>query len=369
MPCIFMEEITKEVDSESSENSVEIEKPVDGNLSVAEFADQLMKRKEGEDTEPETTTEEIDESTEEAVDPMQVSEVEDTQSAEETEEEDELSPPPQPSDVLSKFNIDLDSLSEEDSRDLAKALNASAVKRFGTLTRQKKELQAENEALQEKAKQAEEGSVPSYLQDNALSDVTDEKGLVEKIEQFNDLIEWVDENLDNEIQYDEQGNEFIAKNGDQTFTKTELKKFKADAKRMLRKDVPSRNAWLAERKQADELASQSFNFLSKPESNEYKLFMEVKDSPMYEPLKKLMPNANYAMGLMVMGYEAMNKKNASQPKSPPKPKAPVASTEAGTSRPKSNQSMKLKAVEVARKQYESSGSMADYQQYLKIKKS
>jgi len=369
MPCIFMEEITKEVDSESSENSVEIEKPVDGNLSVAEFADQLMKRKEGEDTEPETTTEEIDESTEEAVDPMQVSEVEDTQSAEETEEEDESSPPPQPSDVLSKFNIDLDSLSEEDSRDLAKALNASAVKRFGTLTRQKKELQAENEALQEKAKQAEEGSVPSYLQDNALSDVTDEKGLVEKIEQFNDLIEWVDENLDNEIQYDEQGNEFIAKNGDQTFTKTELKKFKADAKRMLRKDVPSRNAWLAERKQADELASQSFNFLSKPESNEYKLFMEVKDSPMYEPLKKLMPNANYAMGLMVMGYEAMNKKNASQPKSPPKPKAPVASTEAGTSRPKSNQSMKLKAVEAARKQYESSGSMADYQQYLKIKKS
>ena len=363
-----MENITEEVVSESSENSVEIEKPVDGNISVAEFADQLMKRKEGEGTEPETTIEEIDETTEEAVDPMQVSEVEDTQSAEETEEEDESSPPPQPSDVLSKFNIDLDSLSEDESRDLAKALNASAVKRFGTLTRQKKELQAENEALQEKAKQAEE-SVPSYLQDNALSDITDENGLIEKVEQFNDLIEWVDENLDNEVQYDENGNEFIAKNGDQTFTKADLKKFKADAKRMLRKDVPSRNAWLAERKQADELASQTFDFLGNPESNEYKLFMEVKGSPMYEPLRKLMPNANYAMGLMVMGYEAINKKAEAKPKSPPKPKAPVASTEAGTSRPKSSQSMKLKAVEAAKKQYESSGSMADYTQYLKLKKS
>lgn len=363
-----MENITEEVVSESSENSVEIETPVDGNISVAEFADQLMKRKEGEGAEPETTIEEIDETTEEAVDPMQVSEVEDTQSAEETEEEDESSPPPQPSDVLSKFNIDLDSLSEDESRDLAKALNASAVKRFGTLTRQKKELQAENEALQEKAKQAEE-SVPSYLQDNALSDITDENGLIEKIEQFNDLIEWVDENLDNEIQYDEDGNEFIAKNGDQTFTKADLKKFKADAKRMLRKDVPSRNAWLAERKQADELASQTFDFLGNPKSNEYKLFMEVKQSPMYEPLRKLMPNANYAMGLMVMGYEAINKKAETKPKSPPKPKAPVASTEAGTSRPKSSQSMKLKAVEAAKKQYESSGSMADYTQYLKLKKS
>lgn len=363
-----MENITEEVVSESSENSVEIETPVDGNISVAEFADQLMKRKEGEGTEPETTIEEIDETTEEAVDPMQVSEVEDTQSAEETEEEDESSPPPQPSDVLSKFNIDLDSLSEDESRDLAKALNASAVKRFGTLTRQKKELQAENEALQEKAKQAEE-SVPSYLQDNALSDITDENGLIEKVEQFNDLIEWVDENLDNEVQYDENGNEFIAKNGDQTFTKADLKKFKADAKRMLRKDVPSRNAWLAERKQADELASQTFDFLGNPESNEYKLFMEVKGSPMYEPLRKLMPNANYAMGLMVMGYEAINKKAETKSKSPPKPKAPVASTEAGTSRPKSSQSMKLKAVEAAKKKYESSGSMADYTQYLKLKKS
>ena len=364
-----METITEEVVSESSENSVEIEKPVDGNLSVAEFADQLMKRKEGNDAEPETTTEEVDETTEEAVDPMQVSEVEETQSAEETEEEDDSSPPPQPSDVLSKFNIDLDSLSEDESRDLAKALNASAVKRFGTLTRQKKELQAENEALQEKAKIAEEGSVPSYLQDNALSDVTDEKGLIEKVEQFNDLIEWVDENLDNEVQYDEQGNEFIARNGDQTFTKAELKKFKADAKRMLRKDVPSRNEWLAERKRSDELASQSFEFLGQPESPEYKLFMEVKEHSMYAPLRKLMPNANYALGLMVMGYEAMNKKTQVAPKSPPKPKAPVASTEAGTSRPKSSQSMKLKAVEAAKKRYEASGSKADYTQYLIQKKS
>ena len=43
-----MEEITEEVVSESSENSVEIEKPVDGNVSVAEFADQLLFLKQNE---------------------------------------------------------------------------------------------------------------------------------------------------------------------------------------------------------------------------------------------------------------------------------------------------------------------------------
>ena len=50
-------------------------------------------------------------------------------------------------------------------------------------------------------------------------------------------------------------------------------------------------------------------------------------------------------------------------------KAPVASTEAGTAKAKTPQSKKLKAVEAAKKRYEASGSMADYQQYLKLRKS
>jgi len=362
-----MESITEEVVSESSENSVETKKPVDGNISVAEFADQLMKNKEAIDTEPEASTEETDQSTEEPVDLTEVAE--DTQSAEDAEDEDDSSPPPQTSDVLSKFNIDLGSLSEEESRDLAKALNASAIKRFGTLTRQKKELQAQNEALQEQAKQAEVESTPSYLKENALSDITDEQSLVKKVEELNDLIEWVDESMDNEIQYDDEGNEFIAKNGDQKFSKSDLKRFRSEAKRVLRKDVPSRATWLSARKQADEMAKETFEFLSDPESDDYKLFNELNSNALYQPFRKLLPNANYAMGLMIEGYKAVESRKKNTAKPPPKPKAPVASIEAGTSRPKSNQSMKLKAVEAAKKQYESSGSMADYKQYLQLKKS
>ena len=61
----------------------------------------------------EAETESVEEDTTEEV------EVED-QSAEETDESDEFEPPAQPSDVLSKFSIDLDSLSEEESKELAK---------------------------------------------------------------------------------------------------------------------------------------------------------------------------------------------------------------------------------------------------------
>ena len=42
----MMETLTEEVISESSENSVETETQADGNVSMAEFADQLLKRKQ-----------------------------------------------------------------------------------------------------------------------------------------------------------------------------------------------------------------------------------------------------------------------------------------------------------------------------------
>ena len=46
-----METLTEEVISESSENSVNTQTPVDGNVSMAEFADQLLRNKQTEDAE------------------------------------------------------------------------------------------------------------------------------------------------------------------------------------------------------------------------------------------------------------------------------------------------------------------------------
>ena len=51
----------------------------------------------------------------------------------------------------------------------------------------------------------------------------------------------------------------------------------------------------------------------------------------------------------------------------PKPKAPMASTEAGTARPKTPQANKAKALQAAKAKFDRSGSMTDYQVYLKLK--
>ena len=362
-----METITEEVVSESSENSVDSETQGDGNVSMAEFADQLLKSRQAKEAEPEPTESE-DEPAEETAEPTESLE---DQSVEETEAEEETSEQTEPQDVLSKFNIDLDSLSEEESRELAKSLNASAVKRFGRLTAQKKALLAENAELQAQAQQAQQpvsSELPEFLKDNALHNVADENALLKEVENLQTLIEWADEGMDNEVQYDDNGNEYVLKDGEKTYTKAELKRIQKNARKILRKDAPARQKWIKERSQSDQQAVQTFQFLGEPESDDYKLFMQVKASPLYKPLVDYLPNSNFALGLMVEGMKAVQSRQAQASKPKPKPKAPVASAEAGSSRPKTPQAKKNKEVDAAKRKYEASGSMVDYQTYIKLKR-
>ena len=362
-----MEAITEEVVSESSQNSAQTETQADGNVTMAEFADQLLRRKQNNEAEPEATTEEIDEPAEEAAEPTEVSE--ELSAEDEVEVEDPL-PPAEPSDVLSKFNIDLDSLSEDESRQLAKQLNASAIKRFGRLTAQKNALLAENAELQAQAEQAQQTQpqeVPELFKDNALRHINDIPTLQKEVEQMQTLIEWAEEGMDNEVDYDDNGNEFVVKDGDKTYSKPDLRRIRANAKKILRKDVPARQQWIQERTQSDQHATQTFEFLGDPESEDYKLFMQVKSSPLYKPLIEYLPNSNFTLGLMIEGMRAVESRQKGSSKPKPKPQTPVASTEAGTSRPKTPQAQKKKALQAAKAKYEETGSMADYQYYLKLK--
>ena len=361
----MMETITEEVISESSQTSVDSQTQEDGNVSMAEFADQLLKRRQTEEPEPESSLE-TDEPADQSAEPTEASE---EQPAEEIEATEETSEQTQPQDVLNKFNIDLDSLSEEESRQLAKSLNASAIKRFGRLTAQKNALLAENAELQEKAQQpVVNAEVPQFLKDNALYNITDENGLTKEVENLNTLIEWAEEGLDNEAQYDDNGDEYLIKDGDKVYGKTELKRIRNNAKKILRKDAPARQAWIKERTASDQQAMQTFQFLGEPESEDYKLFMQVKASPLYKPLVEHLPNSNFALGLMVEGLKTVQARQAQASKPKPKPKAPVASVEAGSSRPKTPQAKKNKEVDAAKRKFDASGSMADYQNYIRIKR-
>lgn len=356
----------EETQTATSDQAESSETPVDGNVSMAEFADQLLRRKQAKEVEPEATTEEMDEPSDQAEEPTEVAE---ETTAEDTEDD---TPSPQPSeDVLSKYNIDLDNLSSEEIESFAKALNLKAVKRISNLAAQKKALASENAELQAQAEQAQQtqaSETPEFLKDNALHNVTDEQALMKEVENLNTLIEWAEDGMENEAQYDDDGNEYVLKDGDKTYTKSELRRIRSNAKKIIRKDAPARQAWIKERQASDQQAIQTFQFLGEPESDDYKLFMQVKGNKLYKPLVDHLPNSNFALALMVEGLNAVKARQGEQAKPAPKPKAPVASTEAGAARAKTPQAQKTKAVEAAYKKYEESGSMADYQSYLKLKR-
>jgi len=367
-----METEVQEVVSESSQNSVEVETSPEGNLTMAEFADSLLKKRTTPEEEPEGAEgeEEAAEDTAEESDPEATEVME--QDVEESAE-----PPPEKSDVLSnKFNVDLDSLSEEESTALAKQLNASAVKRFGKLTAQKKALAAENQALQEQAQQAQQApppaSAPAFLSENALSGASNDQQLLQEVENLNSLVEWAEEGMENEAQYDDDGNEYVVKDADKTYSKSDLKRIRNNARKIIRKDAPARQAWIKERTSSDQQAIQTFEFLGEPESEDYAMFMQVKNSPLYKPLVDHLPNSNFAVGLMVKGLRSVQAEQAAagKPKKTKKPTAPAAITEAAPARssgPK-GETKARKSLEAAHARFQKSGNMADYTDYLKLKR-
>jgi type II secretory pathway pseudopilin PulG len=367
-----METSVQEEVSEASESSVEVEtQSPEGNLTMAEFADSLLKKRTQPEEEPEGAEGE-EEAAEEAA------EESDPEATEVMEQEAESAePPPETSDVLSnKFNVDLDSLTEEESTALAKQLNASAVKRFGKLTAQKKALAAENQALQEQAQQAQQApqpaSAPAFLSENALSGASDDQQLLQEVENLNSLIEWSEEGMENEAQYDDDGNEYVVKDADKTYSKADLKRIRNNARKIIRKDAPARQQWIKERTSSDEQAIQTFSFLGEPESEDYAMFMQVKNSALYKPLVDHLPNSNFALGLMVKGLRSVQAEQAAagKPKKTKKPKAPAATTEAAPAKasgPK-GETKARKSLEAAHARFQKSGNMADYTDYLKLKR-
>ena len=345
----------------------------DGNLSMAEYASQLLERREPTE-EPEEATEGEPEAADTAV-------AEEDPLAEAIAEEapDNPEPPAGQTEpdlsVLSKYNVDLGKLTKEDTEKLAKELGSSAVKRFGALTAQRNELAEQNLVLQQQAQQqsAVVHESPAFLRENALANATTDQALLGECENLSSLIEWAEEGMENEAQYDDDGNEYVVQDAGKSYTKTDLRRIRTSARKILRKDAPARQAWIKERRQADAQAVQTFGFLAEPESADYAMFSQVKTSPLYKPLVDHLPNSNYAIGLMVKGLRQVQKEQAaaqSQVGTPVnRPKAPTANVEAaGAPKGPMGEVKGKKALTAAKAKFDASGSMADYNQYLQLKR-
>jgi hypothetical protein len=187
--------------------------PVDNtNMSVSEFANRRLGEmtQEPEPMEPEQEEEpqEVDEVTEE-------SEWVQEETEETTENEE---------DVLSQF--DLDTMSEEELKELSDKLGSKAVARFGALTAKRKAAEERLAALEAKLQEQENDPLKAKkaIKDNPFSNIETVEALQEKATEIENIVEWAEELLFESDNYA----------ADDVITEVEGKEFtKADVRRSL----------------------------------------------------------------------------------------------------------------------------------------
>ena len=344
-----------------------------GNLSLADLTQRFLPQSEEGESDDETTAS----AEEETLDTDENTDV-DVETEEETEDADE-----QPDnsddeeeaneqlDVLSKYNLDLESLSDDEKKELNKLLGGSMYKRVNKLT-------AKYKALADELEEAK-GTPKQDKAPVGLESATTIEALDTEAETLNQTLDWVSETLDDwdefegdNVHYDEDGNKFI-KIGQEQYDKKQLKLIKRNTENTIKKGIPQRRKWIEEKAIADQQAGQLFEWYSDPESSEFQLYEQAMADPAYAPILT-MPNASFLMGVAIEGIKALQAKQPQTPKgkgkvaTTKKPKAPPAPAGAAVSKSKTTTN-KQKAIAAAYKTYESTGSADAYATYLKLKNS
>ena len=338
-----------------------------GNLSLEDLSSMLAGRSDVEE-EPEDEAQ-LDSEEEPLEEPG------DDTGEEDGEDEEEVDPNTEPDeddsdgegdgqDVLSKYNIDPETISDEDAKALNKALGGRFHKRV--------------DQMYAKMKAAEE-ALESYKQDNpkdtqsneSLSDVgnLDDLGARERdLEKKSRTIQRI---LRGDTQYNDDGEEFLYEEDGKQYTREQVEGWMDLVENDL-DAIPTRRKFLVEQEQADKLADQYFPELTDPDMPYLERYEKLQSDPAFKPLFQ-MANAKYLVGLAFLGEEtlqkALNSKKegtASKGKVKPKvakPKAPPAPSGVAPARSTST-AKKQKAKSQAKSRFASSNSLDDLAAYF-----
>ena len=344
-----------------------------GNLSLEDLTQRFLPQSDEGASDEETTesTEEEALDTDDNTDVDAGTEEETEDADEQPDDSDDEEEASEQLDVLSKYNLDLESLSDDEKKELNKLLGGSMYKRVNKLT-------AKNRALEDELADSR-GNPKQEATPTGLESATTIEALGKEAETLNQTLDWVSETLDDwdefegdNVHYDEDGNKFI-KIGQEQYDKKQLKLIKRNTEQTIKKGIPQRRKWIEDKATADQQAGQLFEWYSDPESQEFQLYEQAMADPAYAPILT-MPNASFLMGVAIEGIKAIQARQPQTPKgkdkvaTTKKPKAPPAPAGAAVSKSKTTTN-KQKAIAAAYKTYESTGSADAYATYLKLKNS
>ena len=268
--------------------------------------------------------------------------------------------------VLDKYGIDLDSLGEDEAMSLGRALRTESLKRFGRLTAQKREAEAQIKELEGKAVSAERQVSTPAVDEDPLSDVWTVESLQKKESDLQSIEDWAEDALQLEEKYDDDGEEYLVEADGKRYSKQELLGIRANARKMLRKggSVSNRHDFLEQRQQFDGQALQYFPWMSDESSSEFGEYQQFVAQDKYKTLLDSIPEANLFAGLLVEGNLRVRErlktvdKGVNGQAQKEKPIAPATAASVAPKRSPSSEGSRIqKAVHQAQKSFEQTGSI------------
>ncbi len=283
--------------------------------------------------------------------------------SEEVPESGEEAPAAETPDVLSQFN--LDEMSEDEIKELSKALGSRAVDRFGELTKRAKGAEERLAQLEDSLKN-NPLSPKEDVKNNPFSDINDINTLQEKANEINEVIEWAEDIL---FESDDYGpNAEVAEVEGKSMTKAEVRSALKNARKSRDSFLPSQLKKIQTLEHASKVKSdfgrkaiEEFDWLKDGgDETMRKRFMEIAGHPDLQKFYKSSPKIGARMPY-ILAHAADSMYNRKVIKDPVK-KAKINPPSPLTTSAKSEkqESRSSKAIKDLGARFKSSGTNDDF---------
>jgi len=349
------------------------------NLAFGMYAHQRKAAKAGVIGEPKISSEVINAK---VIQPVTKQEVEETPSQETPEKATGNAPkaesvteseqqPAEESDVLSKSSkeIDLESMSEQDLRELAEKLGSRAVARYGELTAKRRQAEEQLNALKQELVKRDTQKDPletKKIENNPFGDIDTVEKLQAKAKEVDEAIEWAEDIL--WVNEHLGAEDIVTTINGQDYTKAQVRKVMRDSQKA-RKDflpaqlaeVNARQNRVAVKQQFTEAIKTELNWMQGDDNDVRKQYEILKESPLLKQAMKSVPDLEPYMEYMVA--HAANSIYGRKPIVESKPSArlsPPSMQASSSAQSEQPETRVVKAVKDIQQRFSSSGATTDF---------
>jgi hypothetical protein len=281
-------------------------------------------------------------------------------------------------DVLS--NVDLDTMSESELKEISQKLGAKAVARFGELTARRKQAEERMQRMEhelQSLKQQKRKEVP-VVKDNPLKDVSDVATLKKHHESAREVIEWAENLLDDHEDY--KSHDVIADVNGKELTKSEVKKTLRQSRDVVNKFVPAqakelqkRNKIVQDTKAFQRKVLEEFDWVKEQDNDTTKRYKAMLSDKRVQSLQKTNPELSAQMPYLLA--HAANSMYGRRPISESKPASgntsvkPPSSRTSSAAQPERKSSTRSVAQKEVQERFRNSGNIDDFVALRTLQKS